>query len=455
MDKKLADILWTARWGIKNNKPDLAYDEVTKALVYIGAEQGAPEVEPDRPNNPMPEGYLKGIVEPEFIVVKGVRFKDRGAYKTSSGRFEGLVVHYTVSGRTASSARAVVSWLAQQGYGCMVMDEDGKIYIPEGFDVFRSWGYHAGVSKWKGRSSVSDAYAGMEICCWGKGSKVGPFRETKGESNMIAGKYQTYTEAQEKALTNFILWARSKNPEFDLQKVAGHDELRAEAGKKGDKQDPGASLSMTMPAYRAFLVAQEKAVKAGKVPDPATPAPSPSPVRIALSWEDGDPSRASWSDALTSAIRRDLAVYAGAKDIERIVPKFKSLTDDQKVKALGEFYVGMAYYESGFNPKSQAVDVGTQSNRDSWSIGLYQLSVRDWQNKDSGGPKFTFDQLLEGVNNIILANRTMVLQIQKTGLIILPNTSKSRYWAVILDGNKYQKVDAILARVRKNAAFSA
>ena len=38
MDKKLADHLWTARWAITNNKKEIAYDEVTKALVHIGAE---------------------------------------------------------------------------------------------------------------------------------------------------------------------------------------------------------------------------------------------------------------------------------------------------------------------------------------------------------------------------------------------------------------------------------
>jgi len=202
------------------------------------------------------------VETPEFVVVKGVRYVDRGAYKTPSGNFSGLVVHYTVSGRTANTARAVIDWLASQGYGCMAMDEDGKIYIPEGFDVFKSWGYHAGVSKWQGHSSVSDIFAGMEICCWGLNSKVGPYRESKGEANIIPGKYQMYTEAQEKSLINFILWARTKNLEFKLENVVGHDELRAEAGRRGDKQDPGNSLSMTMPMFRSFLVEKEKALKA-------------------------------------------------------------------------------------------------------------------------------------------------------------------------------------------------
>ncbi len=262
MDKKLADLLWTARWAIKNNKPDAAYNEITNALVHIGAEKAAEEIEPDRPDNPMPEDYLSGIEEPEFVIVKGVKFKERGFYKTPSGKFSGLVVHYTVSGRKASNARNVVSWIASQGWGCMVMDEDGKIYIPEGFDIFSDWNYHAGVSKWGALSNVSNHFAGMEICCWGMNAKEGPYRESKGEANIVAGRYQTYTDAQEKALTNFILWARTKNPEFKLENVVGHDELRAAAGKKGDKQDPGASLSMTMPSYRSLLEQKEKAHKA-------------------------------------------------------------------------------------------------------------------------------------------------------------------------------------------------
>lgn len=197
---------------------------------------------------------ISGITEPVFVTVKGVKFKDLGNYKTPSGKFKGLTVHYTVSGRSAAAAGNMVKFLESKGYGCMVMDENGIIYIPENFDVFRTWGYHSGVSEWKGITRVSDHFAGMEICCWGKDSGVGPFRNvTTAAGYIVAGKYQQYTEAQEKALINFILWAKTKNPEFDLDYVAGHDELRKEAGKLGDKQDPGGSLSTTMPAFRQLL----------------------------------------------------------------------------------------------------------------------------------------------------------------------------------------------------------
>lgn len=254
MDKKsILDSLWTARWYLKKGLSSDALPYVSKAIDILEGNPETPEEEPDRPDDPMPPDFEGKFTEPEFVVVRGVRFKERGFYKTPSGNFEGLVPHYTVSGRSAKSARAVVEWLAKKGYGCMVMDEDGKIYIPEGFDIFKDWNHHAGVSKWGNRTSVSQYFAGMEICCWGKDSKEGPFRESKGEANIIPGKYQAYTEAQEKSLVNFILWAKSKNPEFKIENVVGHDELRTAAGKHGDKQDPGASLSMTMPEFRRML----------------------------------------------------------------------------------------------------------------------------------------------------------------------------------------------------------
>ncbi len=88
----------------------------------------------------------------------------------------------------------------------------------------------------------------MEICSWGKDSKVGPFRESKGEANIKKGKYQAFTSKQEAALKNFIFWLKDVNPEFDVEWVVGHDEIAPTR-----KSDPGASLSMTMPKFRELL----------------------------------------------------------------------------------------------------------------------------------------------------------------------------------------------------------
>lgn len=240
LNKKGESLVVDGVWG---KKTQAAVDKYTIEIEAIKDDMTPPK-----------DISVGGFTQPEFVVVKGVRFKDRGNYNTPSGKFKGLTVHYAVSGNTADSAIGVIKYLASQGFGCMAMDKDGKIYIPENFDVLKSWGYHSGVSKWKGISSVSDKFAGMEICCWGLNSKVGPFRTvTTKEGYVVAGKYQQYTEAQENSLINFCLWAKTVNPEFDFDYVAGHDELRKEAGKLGDKQDPGGSLSMTMPELRKLL----------------------------------------------------------------------------------------------------------------------------------------------------------------------------------------------------------
>lgn len=242
MNKKGESLAVDGSWGPKTTEAASKYFFEVEAL--------KDDMTPVLPVIP-PNDIISSIMEPIFKTVKGVKYKDRGNYKTQSGMFSGLVVHYTVSGNAPTG---VVNWLAGQGYGCMVMDYDGVIYIPEGFDVLKSWGYHAGVSKWNGRSSVSDIFCGLEICNWGLNSKVGPFRTVTTEQGyVVAGTYQQYTEAQEKSLINFCLWAKKHNPEFSFDNVVGHDELRREAGKLGHKQDPGGSLSMTMPMLRELL----------------------------------------------------------------------------------------------------------------------------------------------------------------------------------------------------------
>ena len=201
----------------------------------------------------LPPGLPKfKFTAPEVRIVGGVKYETK-PYATMSGNFAGLVVHYTVSGRSAESAKGVVRYLASKGLGCMVMDENGIIYVPEGFDLLTSSAAHAGLSKWGGYGGLNSYFAGMEICGLGKDARVGPFRTSGPDANIMPGTYQAFTSAQENALTNFIAWALSVNSNFSIGNVCGHDEARAEAGLKGNKSDPGASLSMTMPAYRKYL----------------------------------------------------------------------------------------------------------------------------------------------------------------------------------------------------------
>lgn len=194
--------------------------------------------------------------DPKFVRVKGLKTPKLGQYKTKSGKFSGLVVHYTESGRGRQNAINVLKWLVnEKGWVCKVMDEDGNIYIPEDYDIFKSRGIHAGKSKWKGQTNLNDYYDGMEVCGWGgpkyKGSDSRTVARVGGY--VVAGTYQKFTQAQEDELTNYILWADFHNDEFSIDRVCGHDEAREQIGMLGDKQDPGGALSMSMPAYRNYL----------------------------------------------------------------------------------------------------------------------------------------------------------------------------------------------------------
>ena len=201
-----------------------------------------------------PKGDYK-VREPKFVRVKGLKTPKLGQYKTKSGKFSGLVVHYTESGRTREAAINVLKWLVNtKGWVCKVMDENGNIYIPEDYDIFKSRGIHAGKSKWKGQTNLNDYYDGMEICGWGLGYKGTDSRTvTRTQGYVVAGTYQKFTEAQEDELTNYILWCKERNEEFSIDRVCGHDEAREQVGMLGDKQDPGGSLSMTMAELRALI----------------------------------------------------------------------------------------------------------------------------------------------------------------------------------------------------------
>lgn len=173
--------------------------------------------------------------------------------------------------------------------------------------------------------------------------------------------------------------------------------------------------------------------------------------RINLSWENTTnphPERAPWSDLLIGVLRANLSTYEAAEDITAICPHFNSLATEAKLKALGELFVATAYHESRFNPLSSSVDVGSQADKGSWSVGLYQMSANDSACK---AYKASFESLKDPLVNIKCATEQMRRQIAKTGKVLLPNSSPQRYWAVLLEGNKYSKIPDIKARVLTNS----
>lgn len=194
------------------------------------------------------------------------------------------------------------------------------------------------------------------------------------------------------------------------------------------------------------------------VPVAVAPETKKPTKRRALSWEtvgmkhwkDGiyRTAKPEASDTLLAEIKKDLPAYSKTKDITEICPKYKSLSDEFKVKAIGEFWVGLARQESNLKPDSSSVDVGTVDNRNSYSDGYFQMS-----GTDSAAKLYKCDWkcLHDPVMNIKVATEQMRRQLKNTNEIILPNSSPPRYWAIILENNRYQKI----AEVKKHVLIYA
>lgn len=239
----------------------------TKVANYLASERELSHLQLEimekelvEPGRPTAQVVLRHYEVPEIEEVD-VEAKIHGQYITDTREPKGLVVHYT-AGRFSKGREDAINTLrdlCKRGLACLVMDTEGRLYRAKNQSL-SDIGWHAGESKWKGKEGISRFCLGMEICCAGKiedkGSKTwwgdniheSLVRKVPGKENMKRGSYHKYTEAQEKSLINFILWQLDTNSQFSIDWVVGHDEISPDR-----KSDPGGSLSMTMPSFRAMI----------------------------------------------------------------------------------------------------------------------------------------------------------------------------------------------------------
>lgn len=185
----------------------------------------------------------------------------KGVYR--KGWPEGLVVHYTAG----SDNPAVMDEGASKGYYYFYLGREGKLYQP---GPVNRYGAHAGPSEYPGLGKgVSQYLAGVETACWGPVAKdaegkyrpdpkhwggrtikaVIPDSEVRTVGNQA---WQIFTQRQMETLQRLIVWLKNNGPEgvFSYDLVVGHEEV---AYPRGRKADPGGSLGMTLPEYRAYL----------------------------------------------------------------------------------------------------------------------------------------------------------------------------------------------------------
>lgn len=192
------------------------------------------------------------------FAVKGTGMKVQGKYECGHPR--GAVVHFTAGQcDTEQHAKDSLSWGIGEGYAFFVIGPTGVIY--QSFPLTH-WGHHAGSSSYEGLGSgLSKHLVGIEIACagmvdnagkawFGKRFSADRLRHSEKKANIQAGTYVMYTQEQEASLMKLLVWLYQNNPSvFEIKYIVGHDEIAPTR-----KNDPGASLSMTMPELRAKVM---------------------------------------------------------------------------------------------------------------------------------------------------------------------------------------------------------
>jgi N-acetylmuramoyl-L-alanine amidase/N-acetyl-anhydromuramyl-L-alanine amidase AmpD len=280
----------------------------------------------------------------------------RGRY--AAGFPRGAVVHFTAGGPNAENT---VAGGIRNKYCFFTIGPDGEVY--QNFEL-DSWGYHAGESfHQKLGSRVSQFLVGIELCNAGQLRQIdenrfrpwfndpeyyrkhrepvpagvpNPARDLRREevryaareANREAGWYHSYTPEQEKALEQLLLWLKQQQPDiFQFEFVLGHDEV-----SPGRKNDPGGSLSMTMPAFRTRLAALHSGVGADAPTEiPAEPAVAPSQPEDDSSPDVG----ASWTRPKTAQIH-----------FGRFLPNYIFRTPD------GEFFLSARSADTSEDPRT-------------------------------------------------------------------------------------------------------
>jgi hypothetical protein len=225
-------------------------------------------------------------------------------------------------------------------------------------------------------------------------------------------------------------------------------------------QDPSFSLEVTsdVDQNKQSIIPDEEL----PVIDDHPPVPNPISLKLPLAWESQRfPERSLWSDHIFSVIEQYFNDLDLVRDADFFCPNYFSLNRDERINFWGQLFSAISYFESGWRPTTRyqetTMGIDPVTNQPVYSEGLLQLSYQDtqwakwcefdWNADKKLSPTDPLKTILNPQKNLSCGVGIMARQIRRQGQIIL---SRGAYWAVILKGGRFQKLNQISEIVRKH-----
>ncbi len=230
---------------------------------------------------------------------------------------------------------------------------------------------------------------------------------------------------------------------------------------------PASEPSIAAPAEKPVTVTQPTPTQEPVKPAATEPAVTAENHNAEpLAWELDPKTRSkfnTWSKMIYQIIQKQTPEILGqnvADDVEFFCPKYRTLKDSQRLNFWAQLFVGIAKFESSWNPTSSSTEYlmsGTDSvtGRRIVSEGLLQISYQDEKNyqikcgfnweKDKKlskhDPKKT---ILDPYLNLNCGIQIFAQQLKRIHRIVAKE-HRSLYWAVLYNGrsNKIKDVAKI------------
>lgn len=200
---------------------------------------------------------------------------------------------------------------------------------------------------------------------------------------------------------------------------------------------------------------------------PVTPPPTPprepaTEAKYPLLWEAKVKGSSAWSDYVYKVIREEEAnrLMQGSDDMAKFCPRYNTLSNEERVNFWGLLISAITKYESAYSPVSRMREttMGTDpvTGQPVYSEGLLQLSYQDtqwasycefdWSKDKNLSPTDPRKTILDPYKNLRCGIKIFARQVANKGLI---SVKSGAYWAVLIPGGKYTKVDEIAALTKK------